>query len=185
MGWKENKDSQNSLWPRTTACTLPFALLWKWEGWGKEKRGEEKRKWQTQKTILPFVELVVCEPFKEEGRWRFLERMLFCGPRSKLSPCWKITALHDRSTSLSTLLFTFLLQAGSDFTFSGKPASAIYHLQPEAPTRSLLKPSADHLHLWSLTFTVSCSHTDEHHHQHHQGQMSSLEQDSIIQLPMI
>lgn len=52
--------------------------------------------------------------------------------RSKLSPCWKITTLHDRSTSLSTLLFAFLPRPGSNFTFNCKLANAIYPLQPQA-----------------------------------------------------
>lgn len=94
-------------------------------GQGQVRGG--KRKWQTGKTILPFVELVVCEGFWGGGKVAFpcahAERL--GGLRSKLSPCWKITALHDRSTSLSTLLFTFLPQPGSSFTLSCKPANAI------------------------------------------------------------
>lgn len=44
---------------------------------------------------------------------------------SKLKSSWKITTLHDRSTSLSTLLFTFLTKRGSCFTLKSEPANAI------------------------------------------------------------
>lgn len=55
------------------------------------------------------------------------------GLSSKLSLCWKITTLHDRSSSLSTLFFTFLAPAGSSFTLKRKPANAIYQYQLQAP----------------------------------------------------
>lgn len=68
--------------------------------------------------------------------------------RSKLSPFWKVTALHDISTSLSTVLFTFLPWLGSNFTFDCRPANAILHLQPERPLLGLTKAS-HHLPLQS------------------------------------
>lgn len=77
--------------------------------------------------------------------------------RSKLSPCWKVTALHDISTSLSTVLFTFLPQQGSYFTFSCRPANAIWHLQPERPLLGLTEAS-HHLQPQYPTFTVWWTH---------------------------
>lgn len=41
-----------------------------------EGRGGGKRKWQAEKTILPFEELVVCESFEEKKGGAFLEPML-------------------------------------------------------------------------------------------------------------
>lgn len=80
--------------------------------------------------------------------------------RSKLSPCWKVTALHDRSTSLSTLLFTFLPWLGSNFTFSCKLANAIYHLQPEKPllglTKAFTSPTYTVPNLYSLVDPQTC-----------------------------
>lgn len=100
----------------------------------REGKKEEMTNWENYFAICE----TCVESFEEEGRWRFswahAERLW--GLRSKLSPCWKITALHDRSASLSTLLFTFLPQPGSNFTLNCKLANAIHHLQLEAHTRS-------------------------------------------------
>lgn len=104
----------------------------------REGRKEEMTNWENYFAICGTCCVwVFQEGWKVALSWAHAEQL--CGPRSKLSLCWKITALHDRSTSLSTLLFTFLPKPGSNFTFNCKLANAIYYLQLQAPSRSLKK----------------------------------------------
>lgn len=91
--YKRYRVSKNSLLANTSAP--PFSLLfWKWEGWGKKKRGEERGNDKLRKLFCHLWN------FQGGGKvvfpWAHAEQL--CGPRSKLSPCWKITTLHDRST---------------------------------------------------------------------------------------
>lgn len=131
---------------------------------GARRRERRKEEMTNRENYFPICGTWCALVFQRGGKvafsWAHAEWL--CGPRSKLSPCWKIPALHDRSTSLSTLLFTFLPQPGSNFTCNYKLANAIYHVQLEAPARSYWSPqsSPHHLHqwffVWCLTVYIIC-----------------------------
>lgn len=119
-------------------CRSNMAASRPWKPKGGSRETGAGRKWPSGKSILPFVDLVV------ERIWRKVALLwahaVQLGPlRSKLKSGWKITTLqlHDWSTSLSTLLFTFLTKPGSRFTL--KPAIAICLLQLKTSNQLLIK----------------------------------------------
>lgn len=121
--------SKNSLLANTSASPFVHFFL-KLEGRGEEMRGEESSDWRTEKSILPFVALVVSEERSSAFPWAHAEGL--CGPRSKLSPCWKITTLHGRFKTLSTSPFAFLLPE-ANLTFYAKLAIANTIYSDKAP----------------------------------------------------
>lgn len=118
---------------------MAASRLWKLKGGSRQRRAPGGND-QTGKVFCHLWTLL-CGGFGGRRKvallWAHAVRL---GPLgSKLKSGWKITTVHDRSTSLSTLLFTFLTKPGSCFTLKCEPANAICLQQLAGLDQGLIK----------------------------------------------